>query len=62
LKKNEAAWSFFQRQPASYRKGVSWWIISAKKEETRRKRLERLMAFSVQGQRLPEYTPRKPVR
>jgi len=62
LQKNEAAWSFFQMQPASYRKAVSWWIISAKKEETRLKRLEKLMAFSVQGQRLPEYTPRKPTR
>jgi uncharacterized protein YdeI (YjbR/CyaY-like superfamily) len=62
LKKNQAAWSFFQAQPASYRKAVSWWIISAKKEETRRKRLEKLMAFSAQGQRLPEYTARKPTR
>jgi len=61
LKKNKAAWSFFQAQPASYRKAVSWWIISAKKEETRLKRLEKLVAFSAQGQRLPELTPRKPV-
>jgi uncharacterized protein YdeI (YjbR/CyaY-like superfamily) len=60
LKRNEAAWSFFQRQPASYRKAVSWWIISAKKEETRLKRLEKVMACSAQGQRLPQFTPRKP--
>jgi uncharacterized protein YdeI (YjbR/CyaY-like superfamily) len=38
LKKNGSAWSFFQAQPASYRKVISWWIISAKKEETRLKR------------------------
>src|SRR5262249_4962222 len=62
LKKHEAAWRFFQMQPASYRKALSWWIISAKKEETRLKRLEKLIAHSVQGQRLPEYTPRKPKR
>jgi uncharacterized protein YdeI (YjbR/CyaY-like superfamily) len=60
LKTNKAAWSFFQTQPASYRKAVSWWIISAKKEETRLKRLEKLMAHSIQGQRLPEFKPRKP--
>jgi uncharacterized protein YdeI (YjbR/CyaY-like superfamily) len=60
LKKNKAAWGFFQTQPASYRKAVSWWIISAKKEETRRKRLEQLQAYSAQGQRLPQLTPRKP--
>ena len=62
LKKNKAAWSFFQGQSASYRKAVSWWIISAKKEETRLKRLKKLMAYSGQGQRLPELTPRKPAR
>jgi uncharacterized protein YdeI (YjbR/CyaY-like superfamily) len=62
LKTNEAAWSFFQTQPASYRKAVSWWVISAKKEETRLKRLEKLMAHSARGQRLPEFKPRKPAR
>src|SRR5262249_54462085 len=62
LKKNKAAGSFFQAQPASYRKAISWWIISAKKEETRLKRLEKLTALSAQGQRLPEFTPRKPIR
>jgi uncharacterized protein YdeI (YjbR/CyaY-like superfamily) len=62
LKKNKSAWNFFHEQPASYRKAVSWWIISAKQEQTRLKRLEKLTAFSAQGQRLPEFTPRKPVR
>jgi len=59
LKKNEKAWSFFQTQPASYRKAISWWIVSAKKEETRLKRLEKLIAHSSQGQRLPEFTSTK---
>jgi uncharacterized protein YdeI (YjbR/CyaY-like superfamily) len=62
LKQNEAARSFFQAQPPSYRKAVSWWIISTKKEETRLKRLEKLIAYSVQGQRLPEMTLRKATR
>jgi len=62
LKKNKAAWTFFQAQPTSYRKAVSWWIISAKKEETRVKRLEKLVVYSIQGLRLPELTPRKPAR
>jgi uncharacterized protein YdeI (YjbR/CyaY-like superfamily) len=62
LKKNKAAWKFFQLQPPSYRKAVSWYIISARKEETRLKRLEKLMAYSVQGKRLPEFTPGKPAR
>src|SRR4030095_9317962 len=35
LKKNKAAWNFFRMQPPSYRKMIGWWIVSAKKEETR---------------------------
>jgi len=62
LKKNAAAWRFFQTQSSSYRRVVYWWIVSAKKEETRLKRLERLIALSARGQRLPEYTGKKPTR
>jgi uncharacterized protein YdeI (YjbR/CyaY-like superfamily) len=52
LKKNKAAWDFFQAQPPSYRKLMSWWIVSAKKEETRSQRLEKLMTASVKRKRL----------
>ena len=62
LKKNKAAWSFFQAQPASYRKAVCWWVVSARKEETRRKRLDKLTAHSARGERVPEFTPRRPAR
>jgi uncharacterized protein YdeI (YjbR/CyaY-like superfamily) len=46
------AWDFFQRQPAGYRKLTTWWVISAKKEETRQMRLEKLIAASEAGRRL----------
>jgi uncharacterized protein YdeI (YjbR/CyaY-like superfamily) len=62
LKQNKTAWSFFQKQPPSYRKAISWWIICAKKEETRLKRLQKLMVHSGKGERLPELTPRKSAR
>jgi uncharacterized protein YdeI (YjbR/CyaY-like superfamily) len=52
LKRNAAAWKFFQAQPAGYRKIINWWIISAKQEETRTKRLDRLIEASAKGQRL----------
>jgi uncharacterized protein YdeI (YjbR/CyaY-like superfamily) len=52
LKKNKAAWDFFQAQPPSYRKTLNWWIVSAKKEETRLKRLEKLMQESARGRRM----------
>jgi uncharacterized protein YdeI (YjbR/CyaY-like superfamily) len=60
LKKNKTAWCFFQAQPDSYRKAVSWWIVSAKKEETRLKRLDKLMLYSAKEQRLPELSRPKP--
>jgi uncharacterized protein YdeI (YjbR/CyaY-like superfamily) len=59
LKANDAAWRFFEAQPPYYRKVVTWWIVSAKKEETRLRRLEKLMEHSVRGQRIPEFKPRK---
>jgi uncharacterized protein YdeI (YjbR/CyaY-like superfamily) len=62
LQKNAAAWAFLESQPASYRKAVCWFIVSAKKEETRRRRLEKLIAYSARGERLPEYTPGEPAR
>lgn len=58
VKQNEAAWQFFQMQPPSYRKAVSWWIISAKKEETRLRRVEKLIEYSVKGQPIPEMARR----
>lgn len=51
LKKNKAAWTFFHAQPPSFRKRACWWVISAKQEATRLKRLEKLIAASAQGKR-----------
>ncbi len=52
LKENKAAWKFFYAQPASYRKRAFWWVVSAKREETRLKRLEKLINESAAGRRL----------
>jgi uncharacterized protein YdeI (YjbR/CyaY-like superfamily) len=52
LRKNKAAWKFFQAQPPSYRKMVVWWVVSAKKEETRLKRLGKLVEESAAGRRV----------
>lgn len=52
LRKNKAAWKFFEAQPPSYRKMINWWIVSAKQEETRLKRLEKLLAQSAAAKRL----------
>lgn len=46
------AWDFFQNQPTGYRKLMTWWVISAKREETKKKRLEKLISDSEAGRRL----------
>ena len=45
---NPRAWRYFQAQPAGYRRQATWWVVSAKKEETRERRLQRLIADSEQ--------------
>jgi len=56
LKKNPAAWKFFQAQPPSYRKAANWWVVSAKREETRLKRLKKLIDDSGAGRRIGQFT------
>lgn len=49
---NREAWKFFQAQPPGYRKLVTHWVVSAKREETRRRRLETLIRDSENGERI----------
>jgi uncharacterized protein YdeI (YjbR/CyaY-like superfamily) len=48
----KAAWVFFEAQAASYRKKALWWVVSAKQEATRAKRLAALIEASENGKRL----------
>ena len=59
FKKNKAAWAFYQSRPPSYRKRSNWWVVSARKEETRLKRLDKLIEDSAQGRTIPQLTPIK---
>ena len=52
LAANPAASRFFEAQPPSYRKKLGWWVVSAKREETRLLRLEKLIAALAAGRRL----------
>lgn len=53
-----AAWSFFEVQPLSYRRPAVWWVVSAKREDTRRRRLEALIEQSAAGKRMDMLAPR----
>ena len=55
---NQTAWDFFQAQAAWYRRAAIWWVISAKKEETRLKRLATLIEDSERGRTVPPLTRR----
>jgi uncharacterized protein YdeI (YjbR/CyaY-like superfamily) len=57
FKANPQAWDFFQSQPPSYRKPSTWWVMSAKKEETRLRRLAILIADSAAGRHVAPLTP-----
>jgi len=46
------AWEYFLQQPPGYRKTATFWVMSAKKEETRLRRLDRLIVDSEKGTRL----------
>jgi uncharacterized protein YdeI (YjbR/CyaY-like superfamily) len=48
------AWRFFEAQPPGYRRLAAFWVMSAKKEETRLRRLAELIARSANGERLPQ--------
>jgi uncharacterized protein YdeI (YjbR/CyaY-like superfamily) len=49
---NQAAWAFFEAQTPGYRKIMIFWVVSAKKEETRRKRLARLIDACARGEQI----------
>lgn len=53
VKRNRAAWKFFNSQTPGYRKAMNWWVLSARKEETRLMRLEKLIDYSARGLTVP---------
>jgi len=55
IRRNGAAWKFYQAQPPGYRKLANWWVVSAKLEATRLARLEKLITHCANGERLPQW-------
>ena len=52
VRAHPAAWEFFCAQPPSYRKVMGWWVVSAKKEETRTARVQKLIEACAKGRRI----------
>ena len=59
LQAHANAHGFWTAQPASYRKAVTWWVISAKHDITKRRRFAKLFAHAVRAERLPQFTSGK---
>jgi uncharacterized protein YdeI (YjbR/CyaY-like superfamily) len=55
---NGPAWGFFSRQAPWYQRTAGHWVVRAKHEETRMRRLAKLMEVSADGRRLDQLTPK----
>jgi uncharacterized protein YdeI (YjbR/CyaY-like superfamily) len=54
----ETAWSFFSSRPQWYRTAAIWWVISAKREDTRERRLAQLITDSAARRTIAPLTRR----
>lgn len=50
---NAKAFAFFSAQPPGYRRLMAFWVTSAKRDETRARRLDALIACSSREERMP---------
>ncbi|MBK6661418.1 MAG: YdeI/OmpD-associated family protein [Thermoflexaceae bacterium] len=55
LAANENAARWFEKAPAGYRKMALYHVMSAKRDETRLRRLEELIATAAEGKRLRQF-------
>jgi uncharacterized protein YdeI (YjbR/CyaY-like superfamily) len=49
-------WAWFNEQAPYYRRTALFWVESAKREETRKRRFEQLLECSRRGERLPQFS------
>jgi uncharacterized protein YdeI (YjbR/CyaY-like superfamily) len=55
FRKRKRAWAFFEEQAPSYRRTAAFWVMSAKRDETRTRRLAKLIESSRDGERLAPF-------
>lgn len=59
LRANKKAAAFFDAQPPGYRRLTTFWVMSAKREETRARRLQQLIERSSAGKRIDALNPNR---
>jgi uncharacterized protein YdeI (YjbR/CyaY-like superfamily) len=52
FKANKAAWTWYRAQAASYQRQTAHWVMSAKRDDTRQRRLEKLIVAAGSGERV----------
>lgn len=55
FRETPGAWEFYQDQPPGYRRHTARWVTSAKREETRERRLTTLIEDSKNGLRIKQF-------
>jgi uncharacterized protein YdeI (YjbR/CyaY-like superfamily) len=58
FRQNKTAWKVFEQHPPSARKIVIYWIMSAKKEETQLRRLNKVIERCAQGRKVGVLEPK----
>ena len=59
LRADAAAWEYWQAATPSYRRTATHWVVRAKREETRERRLAQLIECSAAGRNAPPFIPRR---
>jgi uncharacterized protein YdeI (YjbR/CyaY-like superfamily) len=59
LRANKKAAAFFEAQPPGYKRVLTFWVMRGKKEETRVRRMEKIIACSARGERMDLFPGRK---
>lgn len=57
FKERKGAWKFFSAQPPGYQRAITFWVMHAKREDTQRKRLARLIEVSARRERVDLLAP-----
>ena len=60
LREDPGAWTFWEAQPPGYRRLATFWVSSAKRPETRARRLAELVDGCARGERLERITGKPP--
>ena len=58
FREEPGAWEWFSAQSPSYRRAATHWVVSAKRQDTRDRRLAQLIADSAAGRKVPPLAPR----